>query len=307
MRPFTLVPRGPFDLRLLAGFGFGPETERAEASEPVMRLAFCRDDMDGHAGVVLRQDPGGDGAVRGELHGDADVGAVRRQVARILSLDHDGEAWLAVGERDEVIGRLQRRYPGLRPPLFNSPYEAAAWAIVSARRPARQAAITRSLIAERLGQVFELDGERRAAFPTPRALRELEPLKGLPPLKVERLHAVAEAALEGRLDAGRLRGLDTAAALAELQELPGIGPFYATLVLVRGSGSADVLPAGEPRVLACVAHYYGCDTPPSPERFAELAEPWRPFRTWASVLLRYAGAGEHRVTIVRGAFRVPAL
>jgi len=121
MASFTLNPRGPFSLRLLAGFGFGPDTERADATEPVMRLAFCLDDMSGHAGVVLRQDADGDGVVRGELHGEADAVGVERQVARILSLDHDGEAWLAVGERDGVIGRLQRRYPGLRPPLFHSP------------------------------------------------------------------------------------------------------------------------------------------------------------------------------------------
>ncbi len=298
MASFTLAPRGPFSLRLLAGFGFGPATGRSDAAEPVMRLAFCLDDMQGHAGVVLREEPDGDGVVRGDGHGEADVGAVQRQVARILSLDHDGEAWLGVGDRDPVIRTLQRRYRGLRPPLFSSPYEAAAWAIISARRPARQAAITRRLIAERLGREFELDGERLVAFPTPRALLDLEPLKGLPPLKVERLHAVAEAALAGRLDADRLRDLEPQDALAELQELPGIGPFYSMLVLVRASGHADLLAAGEPRVRACAAHYYGLDQPPSPERFAELAEAWRPFRTWATVLLRYAGerdgAGRHR-------------
>jgi hypothetical protein len=143
--------------------------------------------------------------------------------------------------------------PRLRPPLFSSPYEAAAWAIISARRPARQAAATRSLIAERLGREFELAGERLAAFPTPDRLLLVEPLKGLPQVKVERLHALAEATLAGRLDADRLRALEPAAALAELQELPGIGPFYSLLVLVRSSGHADLLPAGERRVLACAA------------------------------------------------------
>jgi DNA-3-methyladenine glycosylase II len=253
-----------------------------------MRLAFSRDDLRGYAGVVLRQDE--NGVVHGELHGDADPAAVERQVARLLSLDHDGEAWLAVGERDPVIGELQRRYPGLRPPLFNSPYEATTWAIISARRPARQAAATRRLVAERLGREFELAGERPAAFPTPQRLLEVEPLKGLPELKVERLRAAAQAALAGRLDAARLRRLDPELALAELQELPGIGPFYARLVLVRASGHADLLVEDEPRVLACAAHYYGLEAPPAPARFAELAEAWRPFRTWASVLLRYAGS-----------------
>ena len=287
MAAIELTPKGPFDLGLLAGFGFGPTTGRSEPAAPAMRLAFCLDDLRGHAGVALRQDA--DGIVRGERHGDGEPAAVTAQVSRILSLDHDGEAWLEVGRRDPVIGRLQQRFPGLRPPLFHSPYEATAWAIISARRPARQAAAVRSEIAERLGRTFDLDGERLAAFPTPRRLLDVEPMHGLADVKVDRLRAVAEAALDGRLDAAHLRSLDPDDALARLQQLPGIGPFYAMLILVRSTGHADVLATGEPRVLACAAHYYALDAPPSPERFADLAEPWRPFRTWASVLLRYAG------------------
>jgi DNA-3-methyladenine glycosylase II len=111
-------------------------------------------------------------------------------------------------------------------------------------------------------------------------------MAGLPELKVRRLHGIAEAALAGRLDAGRLRGLEPAAALEELQTLEGIGPFFAMLVLVRSTGHADVLAENEPRLLRCVAHYYGRDDLPA------LAEPWRPFRTWAGVLIRYAGGRE---------------
>lgn len=287
MATIELTPKGPFDLRLLAGFGFGPETGRSEPTEPVMRLAFCRDDLQGHAGAVLRQ--GENGVVRAELQGDGDAAAVEAQLTRILSLDHDGEAWLEVGRRDPVIGELQHRFPGVRPPLFHSPYEAAAWSIISARRPARQAAVVRAEIGQRLGRTFELDGEQLAAFPTPRRLLEVQPMKGLPVIKVERLRAVAEAALTKRLDPDRLCALEPEDALAELQELPGIGPFYAMLILVRSSGQADLLASGEPRVLACAAHYYGLDAPPTPDRFAELAAHWRPFRTWATVLLRYAG------------------
>jgi DNA-3-methyladenine glycosylase II len=287
MAAIELTPRGPFDLRLLAGFGFGPTTGRSEPAGPAMRLAFCLDDLNGHAGVALRQDD--DGILRGETQCDGEPAAVEAQVSRILSLDHDGEAWLEVGRRDPVIGRLQRRFPGLRPPLFHSPYEAAAWAVISARRPARQAAAVRTQIAESLGRPFDLVGERLTAFPTPTRLLEVQPMHGLPEIKVDRLRAVAEAALARRLDAGYLRSLAPDDALAHLQQLPGIGPFYAMLILVRSTGHADVLATGEPRVLACAAHYYTLDAPPSPERFAELAEPWRPFRTWASVLLRYAG------------------
>ncbi|MDQ3527623.1 MAG: hypothetical protein M3424_07045 [Actinomycetota bacterium] len=45
------------------------------------------------------------------------------------------------------------------------------------------------------------------------------------------LHAVAEAALEGRLDGAVLRA-DPEAAVGAVQEVKGLGPFAAELVVV---------------------------------------------------------------------------
>jgi DNA-3-methyladenine glycosylase II len=75
-----------------------------------------------------------------------------------------------------------------------------------------------------------------------------------------------------------------------LQELPGIGPAYATLILLRAAGVTDVLTFSEPRLRGYVAHLYALGTGPATvEQVAELSEAWRPFRTWAAVLLRVAG------------------
>src|SRR5437764_1399997 len=174
---FSIAPQGPFSLELAAGFGFGPRF--GEADDRLMPLAFALDGMRDHAGLVVRQEPAG--RIRGKAHGvsEQSIEPVRRQVARILSLDHDGEAWLRVGERDPVIGRLQTLYPGLRPVLFHSPYEAAAWAIISLRQGRRQATRVRDRIAARLGRGFDLAGRRLHAFPVPDALTELGSERGL--------------------------------------------------------------------------------------------------------------------------------
>jgi DNA-3-methyladenine glycosylase II len=195
---FSIIPHGPFSLQLAAGFGFGPRV--GEADDGLMRLAFAVDGLREHAGVVLRQDL--DGTVRGEAHGVSEQGLepVRRQVARILSLDHDGQAWLRVGERDRVIGRLQALYPGLRPVLFHSPYEAAGWAIISLRQGRRQAALVRDRIAARLGRGFELAGRRLHAFPLPDALARLNSEQGLSAPKAVRLRALAARARAGKLE-----------------------------------------------------------------------------------------------------------
>jgi DNA-3-methyladenine glycosylase II len=253
-----------------------------------MRMAFCLDSYAGHAGVELRQDAAGMVHGIAYMSDGAGLEAVVGQVARVLSLDHDAAEFLRAGERDPVIGRLQAAAPGLRPPLFYSPYEAAAWAVLSARRPARQMQQIRRRLSQAHGKVFDLAGQQLAAFPSPRQLLSVSAFPGIPPGRIARLHGLADAALAGRLDVGHLMALGPDQAMAELQQINGIGPFYSALVVIRGTGFTDVLPVQEPKALALTAQLYQLDAPPGPEQFAQIAEPWRPFRTWAAVLIRAA-------------------
>jgi DNA-3-methyladenine glycosylase II len=282
----TIDPGGPFSLELARGFGFGPRPGEAAAGEP-LRLAFPLDDFSGHGAALVRQAELDGPAEVEVITGEAD--AVARQVSRILSLDRSGTGWAAVGERDEVIGRLQREHHYLRPVLFYSPYEAAAWAVISQRRHPKQARAVRSRLARELGEVFELAGEEVESFPLPSALCQLEELDGLEPRRLERLRAVGEAALDGKLDAERLRAMDPDEAIADVQELPGIGPFYAMLIVVRAAGATDALASEEPIVRAYAGHFYGLGEAASAEKLKKIAENWRPYRTWATVLLRYGG------------------
>jgi len=283
---FDIEPLGPFSLEEAANFSFGQRMD--ERFDGVMRLAFVLDGCRTQVGVEVRQPAGG--TVSCAAFGDdgMDVEALRSQVARVLSLDHDGREFLRIGQRDPVIRRLQEAAPGLRPPLFYSPYEAAAWAIISARRPARQMAEVRRRLSEEHGSVFELAGCRMAAFPLPDALLAVTGLSGLNDEKVSRLHAVARAALNGQLDVARIQALGPEAAAADVQSIPGIGPFYSALIVVRGSGFTDVLP-NEPNALELAGRLYGLNEPQSLAEFEAMAEPWRPFRTWAVVLIRAAG------------------
>lgn len=97
---------------------------------------------------------------------------------------------------------------------------------------------------------------------------------------------MAEAALDGKLDPIRLREADPADALAALEEIRGIGPFYAGLILVRSSGAADVLPPGEPRLMSAIGDAYDLGGAATPDQLASITEAWRPYRTWIAVLLR---------------------
>jgi DNA-3-methyladenine glycosylase II len=282
-RAFTIVPKGPFSLREAATFGFGQRLETTW--DGVMRLAFCVDGYAEHAGVEVRQDERG---VHCVVHGDADIGAVRRQVARVLSLDHDGAAFARIGERDPVIARLLAAAPGLRPPLFHSPYEAAAWSVLSVRRVPKQMDAVRRRLSEAHGAAYELAGQRVAAFPTPDQLLVVDAFPGISADRLTRMHGVARAALDGWLDVSRIHKLGPEAAMADLQRINGIGPFYSALIVIRASGLADVLPRDEEKALALVGELYGLRGPATSEQLTEIADAWRPFRTWAVVLIRAA-------------------
>ncbi len=281
---FTVVPQGPFSLMAAGTFGFGQRL--APQWDGVLRMAFCLDGYSEQAGVEVRQDAGG---VHCLVHGDADIAAVRRQVARVLSLDHDARAFVAIGDRDPVIKTLLDVAPGLRPPLFYSPYEAAVWAVLSARRPAAQMAETRRQLSETHGRTFSLAGQAVAALPTPEQLLAIADFPGVSAEKLARMQGVARAAQSGQLDAATIRVADPDTAMAALRDIKGIGPFYSALIVIRASGHADVLPGAEPKLRALMTEFYGLSAAPTEAELAEVAQPWRPFRTWAAVLIRAAG------------------
>jgi DNA-3-methyladenine glycosylase II len=282
---FTIEPRGPFSLTAAARFlaGFSPLTGTRLVHEEHVHLAFPVDGSDDTVAVCLQSDRD---TVRGEFVGDADPNVVRKQVARIFALDVDGTTFASVGQRDPVIGELQAQYPGLRPVSFYSPYEAAAWALMSQRVQTTQAAHIKARLAEEFGETVEIHGDRLQAFPAPSQLLELSAFRGLFGRKVEYLRGLAHAALEGRLDAVRLRSLPTDEALTELQRLPGIGAFSSRLILLRGAAVADAPPAREPRFLRAVSLAYGLEDPPPEAELERLIDGWRPYRTWTAFLLR---------------------
>lgn len=283
-RNLTLPLRGPFSLAAGVRFldSFAPAGTSPAADDGELRLAFAVEGEWDTAGVRVSQ--AGD-ELRVAVTGDADLAAVRAQLARALSVDVDGKGFGAVGARDPVIGELQRHRPGLRPVGFWSPYESACWALLSHRVRITQAARLKQALAEAHGERVDVDGRSMAAFPAPEVLRELDHCDGVPDRKLGWLREVADAALAGVLDGARLRALDPAVALAELQELPGIGPFSAELILLRGAGQPDVFPRQEPRLQLAMARAYGLGDP-SLDELEAIAQAWRPYRTWSAFLLR---------------------
>lgn len=274
---FALTSRGPFSLDAAGTFAESFPGTKADRAPDGLWFAWAVDGDWRTVTVTVRQSGG---AVRGEFDGAPPpdlTRPARRDVERILCLDADGIGFSALGERDPVIGALQRRFRGLRPVLFCTPYEAAAWAIIGHRIRIRQAAAIKQRLADELGE--------HGAFPAPDRLATLSgPQRGLNDRKVAQLRGIADAARDGQLTRDRLRTMPFDDAARDLQTIAGIGPFSAELILIRGvGGDPDTLPHHEQRLARAARAAYRL---PDDADIEPTAETWRPYRGWVAFLLR---------------------
>lgn len=253
---------------------------------PVLEVAFPVEETEGAVAVSVRQV---DDCLRAEVlanQGGVATEKVRAQLERTLSLEPDGDAFVRIIARDQVLNALQQQRPGVRPVLFPSPYQAAARAIIGQRLHVRQAATIAARIAAEHGVALDACGRTLHAFPTAKRLADLSPIQGLSERKVNQLRALGAAAADGLLDTRLLRAMEREAAMAHLQRLGGIGPFSAELILIRGVGDPDAFPKTEMRLQRAMAEAYGLGPDPDSAKLEQIAEGWRPYRSWVGLLLR---------------------
>ena len=210
---------------------------------------------------------------------------IRAQLERILCLDVDGVGFAAVAAHDQVVEELRQQHLGVRPVLLPTPYEAAARAIIGHQLPVRQAAAITRRIAEAHGVRVEVGDHVLHGFPAPDRLAELPLIQGLAARKVEQLRALGTAA-PGLLDTARLRAMGRDAAMKDVQQLAGIGPFSAELILLRGVGDPDAFPKEEKRLHRAMAAAYHLGEEPALAALERVANGWSPYRSWVGLLLR---------------------
>ncbi|MFB6183479.1 MAG: DNA-3-methyladenine glycosylase [Haloarculaceae archaeon] len=106
---------------------------------------------------------------------------------------------------------------------------------------------------------------------------------GLSRQKTRYVRNVAEAFADGRLDRTRLSDVDDEAALAELTSITGVGTWTAKMQLMFSLGRPDVFPVEDLGIRKGMHRLFDVDLT-RPE-MVERAEPWRPYRSYASLYL----------------------
>lgn len=268
----TLAVRRPFDAKSLLGFLAARAVEGVEACD---ESSYSR---------TLRL-PLGHGAVRLQPRGDAvlcalsltdlrDLAAAVERCRRLLDLDADPVAIATHLASEPTLGPLVEQRPGLRVPGHVDGFEVAVRAVVGQQISVSGARTILGRLVRDYGD--RLDGHEPLThlFPSPEAIAAAAPERlPMPRSRGRALVALAAAVASGELVLDR--SADRARVRDQLLALPGIGPWTADYIGMRGLGDPDVfLPTdlGVKQGLAALG--VSGDA-------AGMAANWRPWRSYA--------------------------
>jgi len=135
-------------------------------------------------------------------------------------------------------------------------------------------------------RVLDLFG---GATPSPEQLlaARAEDLRGcgLSGRKTEYVRDLAAHVLSGELELERLDQLGDEEVIEEIVAVRGLGRWTAEMFLLFHLERPDVLSGGDLGIRKAIQVEYGLEEMPPPARVLEIGEPWRPYRSLASLYL----------------------
>jgi AraC family transcriptional regulator, regulatory protein of adaptative response / DNA-3-methyladenine glycosylase II len=271
-----LAVREPFDLRSTMGFLASraiPGVEHVDGTTYRRAMAL----PNGHGIAVVA----GDTVVKaGRTHVRVTLGladwrdlapAVRR-VRRLFDLDADPVAIDAILGGHPLLAELVARRPGLRVPGSVDPFETVVRAVIGQQVSVSGARTIAGRIVRAVGTPLAMPDEKLThVFPSPAELSAIVP--DLLPMPMRRRATLVE--LANRIALGKIvldAGADRDDVRQALLDVPGIGPWTADYVLMRGLGDPDVFLDADLGVRQALAELGSS---------VAVAEQWRPWRSYA--------------------------
>jgi 3-methyladenine DNA glycosylase/8-oxoguanine DNA glycosylase len=211
-------------------------------------------------GVIVRQHPHRDCLVA--------INATRSIAPRIrffFDLDTDTRPIRAHLGKSRLLKKIVGLHPGLRVPKCWDPFELAVRAMLGQQVTVKGASTLAGRLVERFGppQASILAEANLAAV-------------GMPKSRAESIRGFARAVCDRRV---RFDGVvSSQEMIARMCELPGIGPWTANYIAMRALGDPDAFPGSDLGLLKAARLS-------SPRKLDELAERWRPWRSYAAMYL----------------------
>lgn len=196
---------------------------------------------------------------------------------RILGLDLDPQRLQRSAGNVNAFDAVSRALRGMRPPRFVSLFEAFANVIPFQQLSLDAGVSIVTRLVERFAVPLVCDEQTYFAFPEASriASARIDALRacGLSTRKGQTLRDLARLIDSGELSEPELQAMTTQDALRRLIELPGIGTWSASVVLLRGFGRLDVFPPGDvgaaKGLRSVMGLEPGADIDPIVERFGD--------------------------------------
>jgi AraC family transcriptional regulator of adaptative response / DNA-3-methyladenine glycosylase II len=240
----------------------------------------------GHAFLQVRPVAGAD-ALELRIRGgeSADLLSLSSLVRRMFDLSADPAKITVALQRDPRLAALVRQRPGLRIPGTWDPFESGVRAIVGQQISVAAGRTLLTRLVERAGaRVADNAYGLSHLFPTPKSLAQsnLEDL-GIPRARISALQGFARAVAAGAI----AFNASSERVVRALLELPGVGPWTAGYVALRGLAVPDGFPAGDLILRQQAAPDAAALSARELDARAQL---WRPFRGYAVMHLWQASA-----------------
>jgi AraC family transcriptional regulator of adaptative response / DNA-3-methyladenine glycosylase II len=271
--------RPPFDGRAVLRF---LKDRAVDGVEAATALAHIRTVSLSHGAAVIELEPH-DCQLTARLWLDdmRDLGAAVDCCRRLFDVDADPNAIAEVLAQDEVLAPLVAASPGLRVPGTVSADETAMRAVLGQQVSVARATSLAARLVECCGTPL-LEPRRgvHRLFPSAAAVAEADLAGlGLTGERAATLRRLALALARGDVDLGV--DADVALARASLLAIRGIGEWTATYIALRGLRDPDAFPTGDLGLRRAYARLRGGDD----ADLAGRSERWRPWRSYATVLL----------------------
>ncbi len=208
-----------------------------------------------------------------------DLAAAIERCRRLLDLDADPQAVTEALAGDPELGPVVAAAPGQRIPRTVDEHELALRTILGQQVSTAAARTHAARLVSAYGEsVDDPGGGLTHTFPGVEALADLDPEVLAVPMARRRAFTELVAALSGG-DLVLDPGSDWQEAREQLCALPGIGPWTAELVAMRGLGDPDAFPAGDLGVRVAAGRLGMAGDSPELTRRSQAWRPWRSYAT----------------------------
>jgi AraC family transcriptional regulator of adaptative response / DNA-3-methyladenine glycosylase II len=208
-----------------------------------------------------------------------DLATAIARCRRLLDLDADPQAVMDTLTRDPDLAPAVTKAPGQRIPRTVDEAELAVRAVLGQQVSTKAARTHAGRLVAAYGQpVQDPDGGLTHTFPSVEELAEIDPIHLAVPKARQRTLSALVAGLADKsviLDAGS----DWDCARTQLLALPGVGPWTAEVIAMRGLGDPDAFPASD-LGLQLAAKQLGLPT--HQRALIEHSAHWRPWRSYAT-------------------------